>query len=149
MLVLTLRQHQLPVRTGCRPTIIDSKCQPLASDTPEMIATLAIWTQSSLAERQAYHRVICLKSRDDADMAAYQALSGTITAPSRGDFYSGNLTSCRMTLQLCRAAWSIRRSKTEALLASSIFGLTLPSKNGSPVQIRLAAPSGMRSVMWV
>lgn len=62
----------------CHPTIIDPKGQSLASDTPEMIATLSVWNQSSLAERQAYHRVTCLNSRDDADMTVFQALSERI-----------------------------------------------------------------------
>jgi hypothetical protein len=54
---------------GCRPAIIDLQTkQVLPDDSPIMVSMLKIWAETSLQERKAYHRVMCLNSRDAIDV---------------------------------------------------------------------------------
>jgi hypothetical protein len=54
---------------GCRPAIMDLKTkQVLPDDHPLMVKMLAIWEKTSIGERRAYHRVMCLNSRDAIDL---------------------------------------------------------------------------------
>jgi len=40
----------------------------LPEDDPAMVKILEIWAATTLNERQAYHRVMCLNSRDPLDL---------------------------------------------------------------------------------
>jgi hypothetical protein len=40
----------------------------LPDDDPMMIDMLKVWSETSLGERRAYHRVMCLNSRDAIDL---------------------------------------------------------------------------------
>jgi hypothetical protein len=54
---------------GCRPAIVDLKTKEVLSDDhPLMVKMLGIWANTSLRERRAYHRVMCLNSRDTTDL---------------------------------------------------------------------------------
>jgi hypothetical protein len=54
---------------GCRPAIIDVKTKKiLPDDDPVMVAMMKIWGETSIYERRAYHRVMCLNSRDAIDL---------------------------------------------------------------------------------
>jgi hypothetical protein len=55
---------------GCRPVIVDQKTmQILPQDHPAMIRVNEVYDQLSLPEKQAWHRVTCLNSRDPIDLA--------------------------------------------------------------------------------
>ena len=54
---------------GCKPAILNlntGKCEP--DDSPIMLAVFKIWEETTLEERQAYHRVCCQQSKDSADI---------------------------------------------------------------------------------
>lgn len=55
---------------GCRPAMLDVKTgKVLPPDNPMMVAANNVWDhQTTLEERQAYHRVCCLNSRDPDDL---------------------------------------------------------------------------------
>ena len=54
---------------GCRPAILDVKTgRVLPDDDPMMAKMLAIWANTSIGGRRAYHRVMCLNSRDPIDL---------------------------------------------------------------------------------
>jgi hypothetical protein len=54
---------------GCRPAIVDVKTGViLPDDDPMMVRMLAVWATTSVAQRRAYHRVMCLNSRDAIDL---------------------------------------------------------------------------------
>jgi hypothetical protein len=54
---------------GCKPAFIDLETgQVLADDHPTMLKIMAIWETTSRAQRSAYHRVMCLNSRDPIDL---------------------------------------------------------------------------------
>jgi len=40
----------------------------LPEDHPIMRKMLGVWAETTLSERQAYHRVMCLNSRDPLDL---------------------------------------------------------------------------------
>lgn len=53
---------------GCRPGLIDARTGlRLPDDSPEMIAILSVWAQTTLIQRQAWHRVTCQGSTDGWD----------------------------------------------------------------------------------
>lgn len=61
---------------GCRPVILDLKTgKPLADDSPEMIAVSVMWAQTTLDERQAFHRFTCQNSRTTEDLKMMESLS--------------------------------------------------------------------------
>ena len=54
---------------GCRPAILDVQTgKLLPDDHPVMAKMLGIWATTTLGQRQAYHRVMCLNSRDPLDL---------------------------------------------------------------------------------
>jgi hypothetical protein len=54
---------------GCRPAIVDIKTKEvLPDDHPIMRSMLEVWAKTSIGERRAYHRVMCLNSRDAIDL---------------------------------------------------------------------------------
>ena len=60
---------------GCRPAILDLKTgKVLPDDNPVMAKMLGIWATTTLAQRQAYHRVMCLNSRETVDLLLVRAL---------------------------------------------------------------------------
>lgn len=64
---------------GCKPVLIDLQTRkPMAEDTPEMQAVLKVWAETTLAERQAFHRMTCLNSRAPEDLAVAAMLTERI-----------------------------------------------------------------------
>ena len=60
---------------GCRPAIVDTRTGKVLPDSaPEMSAALAVWGRASPREREAFHAVCCLNSRDAADLGPAAAL---------------------------------------------------------------------------
>lgn len=59
---------------GCRPAMIDYKTgKVLPDDDPVMIKVMGVWSQTTKAEREAFHRVCCNHSQEPVDM---QLMSG-------------------------------------------------------------------------
>lgn len=55
---------------GCRPAMLDVETgKVLPDDHPMMKKVLEIWQTTTLAERQAFHRVMCQNSRAVSDIA--------------------------------------------------------------------------------
>lgn len=60
---------------GCRPAIIDLETgKPLDDNDPAMRKILAVWEATTLEEREAYHAVMCLNSREPNDVAAVESI---------------------------------------------------------------------------
>jgi hypothetical protein len=60
---------------GCRPAVLDiATGKVLPNDDPIMAKMLAIWAKTTLGQRQAYHRVMCLNSRDVIDLFVVRGL---------------------------------------------------------------------------
>jgi hypothetical protein len=60
---------------GCRPAFIDLQTgQVLPDDHPTMLKIMAIWETTSRAQREAYHRVMCLNSRDPIDLVVVEGI---------------------------------------------------------------------------
>lgn len=54
---------------GCRPAMLDVKTgKPLPDDDPNMVIVNRLWRETTLAERQAWHRFTCLNSRAQVDV---------------------------------------------------------------------------------
>lgn len=53
---------------GCRPVITDLNLKPVPDDDPVQVAVNAIWSKTTLEERQAFHRFTCQNSRTSADL---------------------------------------------------------------------------------
>lgn len=49
--------------------------QALADDSAEMAAVNCVWSATTLAERQAWHRVTCLNSRSIVDLQIFKTFS--------------------------------------------------------------------------
>jgi hypothetical protein len=65
---------------GCRPVAVDletGKIQP--DDSPIMKSINKVWAQTTLEERQAFHRVTCLNSRDRKDLQIMQEFTDKVT----------------------------------------------------------------------
>jgi hypothetical protein len=61
---------------GCRPTMIDVETgQAFADDSNEMAAVNRIWSATTLAERQAWHRFKCQNSRSIVDLQIVKTFS--------------------------------------------------------------------------
>lgn len=71
--------HQFD-NTRCRPAMLDPKTQQsLPDDDPTMIIVNRIWDeQTSLAIKEAWHRVCCCNSRDASDLELASAFSRRI-----------------------------------------------------------------------
>jgi hypothetical protein len=61
---------------GCRPAILDMTTkQPLPPHSPEMQAINKVWDNDTTPEqRQAYHQVCCLNSREPEDLKLSQEI---------------------------------------------------------------------------
>jgi hypothetical protein len=61
---------------GCRPAIIDIQTgKVLPDDNPIMKCALEVWAGTTLLERQAYHDVCCLNSREASDLVLFHAVT--------------------------------------------------------------------------
>lgn len=61
---------------GCEPAILDvATGQPMPKDHPVMIKVMAVWTDTTLEERQSFHNVMCNNSREDRDMTLVKGLT--------------------------------------------------------------------------
>jgi len=66
---------------GCRPAVCDPETMvQLPDEHPVMQAVLGVWKTTTLAERQAFHRMTCNNSREPSDMSTVQTLMERITA---------------------------------------------------------------------
>lgn len=55
---------------GCKPVVLDPMTmRPYAPEHPFMLAAARAWTETTYQERQAFHNVTCLNSRDSLDLA--------------------------------------------------------------------------------
>lgn len=54
----------------CRPAILDRRTGKVLDDSSwEMQAVNKLWAETTLEQREAYHRVMCSNSRDEKDLA--------------------------------------------------------------------------------
>lgn len=68
---------------GCRPVLLDPATGwALPDDSPAMLALRRVWNLTTLKERQAFHRVCCLNSRDPADLAVMESIAKRFSAKS-------------------------------------------------------------------
>jgi hypothetical protein len=66
---------------GCKPAILDLQTgRPLPADHPSMIKITAIWETTSRVQRQAFHRVMCLNSRDPVDLLIVKCIADRFQA---------------------------------------------------------------------
>ena len=66
---------------GCRPAIIDVKTGRVLPDSdPIMQKMLAIWANTTYSEREAFHRVMCLNSREPLDLFLVRGLTDKLQA---------------------------------------------------------------------
>lgn len=57
---------------GCLPILIDQATMtPMAEDSPEMKIVYQVWAGTTMDERQAFHQVTCLNSRDQGMLALF------------------------------------------------------------------------------
>ena len=64
---------------GCRPALLDLQTGlPLPDDHPAMLKVVALWATTTRAEREAFHHITCLNSRDPVDLALVSPLMGRI-----------------------------------------------------------------------
>lgn len=67
--------------TGCKPVVIEPATGvAFGEDTPIGKAMESAWETLSLDERQAFHRVCCLHSRDETDLNVCTKLTKQMTA---------------------------------------------------------------------
>lgn len=60
---------------GCRPAMLDVQThRVLPDDSPQMKCVLAVWAETTLDERKAFHRFTCLNSRKNRDVRIVQEL---------------------------------------------------------------------------
>lgn len=66
---------------GCRPAMMSVKTgQPLPDDAPEMVIVNRLWKETTLEERQAWHRMTCLNSRAVDDLRLSKAFADRVQA---------------------------------------------------------------------
>ncbi len=66
---------------GCRPAMMDLKTgKVLPPDHPMMKIANAVWAQTTLAERQAFHRATCNNSEAVEDVRALTDIGQRIEA---------------------------------------------------------------------
>jgi hypothetical protein len=66
---------------GCRPTMVDVKTGNVyADDSAEMVIVNRLWRETTLEERQAWHRVMCQSSRAIEDAKLAKGFSDRIDA---------------------------------------------------------------------
>jgi hypothetical protein len=60
---------------GCRPVILDRETgRPLPDDHPAMVRIRVIWAGTNFHQRKAFHDVMCLNSRNPADLALVKSI---------------------------------------------------------------------------
>jgi hypothetical protein len=75
------RDHFDDECAGCRPAMVDVKTgRPLADDSIEMTTVNRLWGETTLEERQAWHRVTCQNSRALPDMKHTKAFVDRLEA---------------------------------------------------------------------
>ena len=61
---------------GCKPAMMDVQTgKVLPDDSPSMQIVLRLWGETTLAERQAWHRVTCQNSRAPEDLRFAQVFT--------------------------------------------------------------------------
>jgi hypothetical protein len=61
---------------GCRPVILDIDTRrPLPDDHPAMQKIRAIWATTSFQQREAFHNVMCLNSRDPLELTLVKQIT--------------------------------------------------------------------------
>jgi hypothetical protein len=66
---------------GCRPAMVDIETgRVYADDTLEMTIVNRLWSETTLGERQAWHRVTCQNSRSLVDMQFAKAFADRLEA---------------------------------------------------------------------
>lgn len=69
---------------GCRPAILDVKTREvLPDDHPLMAKMLGVWATTTLGERQAYHRVMCLNSEEPSDLFRVRSIMDRLKATAK------------------------------------------------------------------
>jgi hypothetical protein len=64
---------------GCRPALLDMKTgKRLPDDSPVMMVVNYVWAETTLEEREAWHRVTCQNSRASKDLAHAQTIAQKI-----------------------------------------------------------------------
>lgn len=70
---------------GCRPKLIDPDSgEVLADDHPAMQMVLRLWEECSGEERQAFHAVCCLNSKNAVDVMAVEGFFRRVEEAGRG-----------------------------------------------------------------
>jgi hypothetical protein len=71
---------------GCRPVLLDVKTGRAApSDHPTMKLLNRVWEAATLEERQAFHRVCCLNSREPEDLRVMKTLADRVTEAAKAN----------------------------------------------------------------
>ena len=66
---------------GCRPAMVDVKTgRVFPDDSAEMKTVNRLWAQTTLQERQAWHRVTCQNSRSIVDVQIAKRFADRIEA---------------------------------------------------------------------
>ena len=66
---------------GCRPAMMDVKIRRLfADDSVEMTIVNRLWSETTIEERRAWHRVTCQNSRSLVDMQFTNAFADRLEA---------------------------------------------------------------------
>lgn len=64
---------------GCRPVLLNHQTGvPLPEDSPQMQAVKSVWDQTTIAERQAFHRFCCQNSRTEEDTKVVASISRSV-----------------------------------------------------------------------
>lgn len=66
---------------GCLPVLLDpDTMERLPDDSPEMITLHNVWSNTTLEERQAFHKVTCQNSRDPMVLHTFNLVTKRIEA---------------------------------------------------------------------
>lgn len=64
---------------GCRPAVLDAETGKVMPDNSDiMIVVNQVWAETTLEERQSFHRVTCQNGRDPKDVATIQRITEQI-----------------------------------------------------------------------
>lgn len=70
---------------SCRPAMLDVRTRlPLADDSPAMKIVNRLWGETTIAERQAWHRFTCLNSRAVDDLRLAKVFADRVEAALGG-----------------------------------------------------------------
>ena len=65
--------------SGCKPALVDTQTgEVFPDDNPSMQIVLRLWGATTLAERQAWHRVTCQSSKSPGDLLHARAFAERI-----------------------------------------------------------------------